>query len=36
MDVVYEMEVNRKEKNKWISILDTLPLFVMIYDKALD
>jgi c-di-AMP phosphodiesterase-like protein len=34
MDVYYEKEVNRKEKNKWMKILDTLPIFVMIYDKA--
>jgi hypothetical protein len=34
MDVYYEKETNRKEKDKWIKILDTLPIFVMIYDKA--
>jgi hypothetical protein len=30
------MEANIKEKKKWISVLDTLPIFVMIYDKAKD
>lgn len=34
MAVYLEKEENRKEKVKWISILDTLPIFVMIYDKC--
>jgi hypothetical protein len=34
MEVYYEKELNRKEKDKWIKVLDTLPIFVMIYDRA--
>jgi hypothetical protein len=34
MDIYTVKEENRKEKNKWISILDKLPIFMMIYDKA--
>ena len=34
MGAYYEKEKNRKEKMKWISVLDNLPFFVLIYDKA--
>ena len=34
MDLYYEKEENRKEKMQWISILDSLPIFVLIYDKT--
>jgi hypothetical protein len=34
LEIYEEREHNRKEKLKWISILDTLPIFVMIFDKA--
>jgi hypothetical protein len=31
---IYDMNTtNEKEKLKWISVLDTLPFFVVIYDK---
>jgi hypothetical protein len=33
-EIYVEKEINRKEKLKWISILDSLPIFVMIFDKA--
>lgn len=35
MDLYYEKEENRKEKVKWLSVLNTLPFFVMVYDKSL-
>lgn len=34
MDVYFQKEENRKEKVKWMSIMDTLPIFVMIFDKC--
>jgi hypothetical protein len=32
--VYHEKEKNREEKNKWMSIMDKLPLFELIYDKG--
>jgi hypothetical protein len=34
MEVYLEKEVNRKEKEKWSTILNNLPIFVTIYDKV--
>jgi hypothetical protein len=31
--VYHEKEKNHEEKNKWMNIMDKLPLFEMIYDK---
>jgi hypothetical protein len=32
---IYEKNIqNEKEKKKWISILDTFPFFVVIYDNV--
>jgi hypothetical protein len=36
MDVYFEKELNRREKVKWLSVLNTLPYFVMIYDRVTD
>jgi hypothetical protein len=34
MEIYFEKEENRKEKTKWLSVLNMMPFFVMIYDKA--
>jgi hypothetical protein len=34
MELYFEKEENRKEKIKWLSVLNMMPFFVIIYDKA--